>query len=43
MLSHIPIYLEKPSEKKVDKGNLEGGVMDELDAVNLYEQMATMH
>ena len=40
MLSTIPIELNKSSEESIDKEILRAGIIAELDAVNLYEQMA---
>lgn len=40
MLSKIPIDLEKVSKKDLDKEILRVGIIAELDAINLYEQMA---
>ena len=42
MLSQIPIDLKKVSEKNIDAEILRIGIIAELDAVNLYEQMAAM-
>ena len=42
MLSDIPKKLEKLSESEIDKEILRAGIIAELDAVNLYEQMAAM-
>ncbi|MBI4744604.1 MAG: rubrerythrin [Actinobacteria bacterium] len=42
MLSTIPINLEKVSKEDLDKEILRIGMIAELDAVNLYEQMAAM-
>ncbi len=42
MLSQIPISLEKVKQEDIDKEILRMGVVAELDAVNLYEQMAAM-
>jgi len=42
VLSKIPINLEKIGKKDLDKEILRVGVIAELDAINLYEQMATM-
>ena len=42
MLSKIPIDLENVEKKDVDKEILRAGVIAELDAINLYEQMAAM-
>jgi len=40
MLSKIPIKLEKIRKEDLDKEILRVGILAELDAVNLYEQMA---
>ncbi len=42
MLSELPINLEKMSKEQIDQEILRAGIMAELDAVNLYEQMAAM-
>ena len=42
MLSKIPIILESIGKEDTDKEILRTGVIAELDAINLYEQMATM-
>ncbi len=42
MLSKIPIALEKMSKKDLDREILRAGIIAELDAINLYEQMAAM-
>ncbi len=42
MLSKIPIDLEKIQQENIDKEILRAAVIAELDAVNLYEQMAEM-
>ena len=42
MLSQIPINLEKVKKEDLDKEILRTGISAELDAVNLYEQMAAM-
>jgi len=42
MLSQIPINLSKIKGKKLDKEILRVGMIAELDAVNLYEQLAEM-
>jgi rubrerythrin len=42
MLSQLPIDLEKATKEDVDKEILRAGMIAELDAVNLYEQMAAM-
>jgi len=40
MLSQIPINLEKIKKENLDKEILRVSIIAELDAVNLYEQMA---
>ncbi len=42
MLSAIPVDLGKVSAKDLDKEILRVGIIAELDAVNLYEQLASM-
>ena len=42
MLSQIPINLEKVIKGDVDREILRAGIIAELDAINLYEQMAAM-
>lgn len=42
MLSKIPIDLEKIGKEDLDKEILRVGIIAELDAVNLYEQMAAI-
>jgi rubrerythrin len=42
MLSEIPVDLGKVSTKDLDKEILRLGIIAELDAVNLYEQLASM-
>jgi rubrerythrin len=42
MLSTIPIDLSKVDKSMVDKEILRIGIIAELDAVNLYEQLAAM-
>ena len=42
MLSKIPLQLEKVKKEDVDKEILRAGIMAELDAVSLYEQLAAM-
>jgi len=42
MMSKIPIELGKMKEREVDVEILRVGVIAELDAINLYEQMAGM-
>ena len=41
-LAKIPILLEKVSKDNIDKQILRAGLLAELDAINLYEQMASM-
>ncbi|MEM2816618.1 MAG: ferritin family protein [Candidatus Bathyarchaeia archaeon] len=40
MLSQIPIKLDKVSEKELNMEILRAAIIAELDAVNLYEQLA---
>lgn len=40
MLSKIPIILEKVDPKSIDMEILRAAIIGELDAINLYEQMA---
>ena len=42
MLSKIPLNLEKVSKEKLDQEILRIGMIAELDAVSLYEQLAAM-
>jgi len=42
MLSQIPINLGKMEKKDLDKEILRVGIIAELDAVSLYEQMVAM-
>jgi rubrerythrin len=42
MLSQLPIDLKKVSKNNIDKEILRAGIIAELDAVNLYEQMAAL-
>jgi len=42
MLSKIPIGLESLRKEDMDREILRAGVIAELDAINLYEQMAAM-
>ncbi|MBL7156375.1 MAG: rubrerythrin [Candidatus Pacebacteria bacterium] len=42
MLSQIPVNLDKIKKQDLDKEILRIGMIAELDAVNLYEQMAAM-
>jgi len=42
MMSEIPINLEKTKKEDLNKEILRVAVIAELDAINLYEQMANM-
>jgi rubrerythrin len=42
MLSRIPINLEEIKKEDLDKEIVRAGIIAELDAINLYEQMAAM-
>lgn len=42
MLSKIPIDLQRISDEDIDKEILRAAIIAELDAANLYEQMASM-
>lgn len=42
MLSQLPIDLKKVKKKDLDKEILRVGIIAELDAVSLYEQLAAM-
>lgn len=42
MLSQLPIDLKKVKKKDLDQEILRAGIIAELDAINLYEQMAAM-
>jgi rubrerythrin len=42
LLSKIPISLERIAKKDLDKEILRAAIIAELDAVNLYEQMAAL-
>lgn len=42
MLSQLPINLSKVDKKDLDREILRLGMIAELDAVNLYEQLAAM-
>ena len=41
-LANVPIMLEKVKKEDLDKQILRFGILAELDAINLYEQMANM-
>jgi len=42
MMSQIPIRLDGMKKEDIDREILRAGIIAELDAVNLYEQMAAM-
>jgi rubrerythrin len=42
MMSKIPLDLEKVKKEDLDKEILRTGIIAELDAINLYEQMAAL-
>jgi len=42
MLSKIPLNLEKIAKEDIDKEILRAAIIAELDAINLYEQMAAL-
>jgi len=42
MLSNIPFKLENVSKEELDNEILRLGIIAELDAINLYEQLASM-
>ena len=42
MLSKIPINLEKVKKEDLDNEILRAAIIAELDAINLYEQMAAL-
>ncbi len=42
MMSQIPINLEKVTAENLNQEILRAGIIAELDAVNLYEQLASM-
>jgi Uncharacterized conserved protein len=42
MLSKIPLNLEKIKKEDIDKEILRAGIIAEIDAINLYEQMAAL-
>lgn len=42
MLSNIPFNLERVKKEDLDREILRVGMIAELDAINLYEQMAAM-
>lgn len=42
MLSTIPIEINKIKKEDIDKEILRAGIIAELDAINLYEEMAAL-
>lgn len=42
MLSKLPIDLSKVSKENIDREILRAGLIAELDAISLYEQLASM-
>lgn len=42
MMSKIPVELSKMNKESVDKEILRAGMIAELDAINMYEQMAAL-
>ena len=42
MLSQIPLNLEKVKKEDLDREIVRVGIIAELDAINLYEQLASM-
>ncbi|NWF52725.1 MAG: rubrerythrin [Nitrospirae bacterium] len=42
MLSQIPLNFEKVKKEELDKEILRAAIIAELDAINLYEQMAVL-
>lgn len=42
MLSRIPILLDKIKQKDLNKEILRAAIIAEMDAINLYEQMADL-
>lgn len=42
MLADIPKKLEQMDKEKIDQEILRAGIIAELDAINLYEQMSAM-
>ncbi len=42
LLSKMPVDLQRVSEEDIDKEILRAAIIAELDAVNLYEQMANL-
>ena len=42
MLSKLPIDLSKVDKENIDKEILRAGLIAEYDAINLYEQMASL-
>jgi rubrerythrin len=42
LLSKIPVDIQKVSDEDIDKEILRAAIIAELDAVNIYEQMANL-
>jgi rubrerythrin len=42
MMSQIPLQLDKLKKEDIDREILRAGIIAELDAVSLYEQMASL-
>ena len=42
MLSSLPLNLDKVTKENIDREILRAGIIAEMDAINLYEQMAAM-
>jgi rubrerythrin len=42
MMSQIPIKIEGMNKKRIDVEILRAGMIAELDAINMYEQMAAL-
>ncbi len=42
MMSNIPTDMKKVEKKEIDKEILRTGIMAELDAISLYEQLSVM-
>ena len=42
MMSHLPVNLKKVEQSELEKEILRAGIIAELDAVSLYEQLASI-
>lgn len=42
MMGHVPINLQRVPKEELEREILRVGIIAELDAINLYEQMAAM-